>query len=154
MNAFISDQIGYIFSDALSDVVSTTTGFTFDVTSDDLDAGFDEMTGFISLNGENHGILFISTKEDTMRVLCSYMTGTALRDVSKDDVEDSLCEFVNMTAGNAKLRFNDTGHVFMLSPPFVFRGNDMSIISKKRVNVISKTLSNDEISIKLKVVFY
>jgi len=154
MTAIPLDRVGQIFSDALIEVISTTTGLSIEVTSTEASTELDEMTGLISLYGENHGMLFISAKESVVRVLCAYMTGVIADDVTGEDAEDALCEIVNMTAGNAKLRFNNTGQVFMISPPFVFRGSDAALISKKRVNIISGLLGNEEISIKVKVVFY
>ena len=154
MSTFSNDLIGSIFADALKEVISTTTGFSFEISSQEYDSGFEEMTGLMSLNGNNHGMVFISADETAMLRICSFMTGLHDNEITVKDVEDALCELVNMTAGSAKIRFNTTDDEYSLSPPFVLRGNNMSIITKKRVNVISMTLGNGEISIKLKVVFY
>jgi len=154
MNTISKDRIGSIFADALKEVISTTTGFSFEICSQEYDSGFGEMTGLMSLNGKNHGMVFISADEMAMRRICSFMTGLHDNDIAVKDVEDALCELVNMTAGSAKLRFNTVDDAYSLSPPFVLRGNNMYIITKKRVNVISMTLGNEEISVKLKVVFY
>jgi len=158
MQAFSKDWISSIFADALKEVISTTTGFSFDISSQENDSGFNEITGLMSLNGKNHGMVFISADEAAMRVICSFMTGISKNEITRNDMEDGLCELVNMTAGSAKLRFNAAEHAaehaYSLSPPFVLRGKNMSIITKKRVNGISMVLGNGEISIKLKVVFY
>jgi len=154
MSTFSKDMIGSIFTDALKEVITTTTGFLFEISSQEYDSGFEEMTGLISLNGNNPGLVFISADEKSIRRICSYMTGLHDNDIAVKDVEDALCELVNMTAGSAKLRFNTADDAYFLSPPFVLRGNNMSMITKKRVNVISMALGNGEISIKLKVVFY
>jgi len=148
------DRIGSIFADALKEVISKTTGFSFEISSEEYDSGFEDITGLMSLNGKNHGMVFISADERAMRCICSFMTGLHDNDIAAKDIEDALCELVNMTAGSAKLRFNTADDAYFLSPPFVLRGKNMSITSKKRVNVISMTLGNGEISIKLKVVFY
>ena len=154
MIAFSTDRLGFIFADALAEVVSTTSGFLLDIFSPEDDADFDEMVGIMSLNGKNPGMIFISAEEFVMRILCSFMTGVPEDEITKDDIHDALCELVNMTAGNAKLRFNDVEQMFALSPPFVVSGKSMSLITKKRVNVISRVLGNGEISLKLKVFFY
>ncbi|MCL2480188.1 MAG: chemotaxis protein CheX [Spirochaetaceae bacterium] len=154
MSAFSIDRIGFIFTDALAEVVSITSGFLLDISSLEDDSDFNEMVGFMSLNGKNQGIVFISAEEATMRVICSFMTGISKDEVTRNDIEDALCELVNMTAGNAKLRFNEAEQIYTLSPPFFIRGKDMSITTKKRVSIISRVLKNEEISIKLKVVFY
>ena len=154
MSAFSADQLGSIFAGALAEIISTTSGFSLDISSPEDDACFDEMAGVMSLNGKNHGMIFISAGEPAMRVLCSFMTGISKDEVTKDDINDALCELVNMTAGNAKLRFNDADPMFTLSPPFVISGKNMSLITKKRINVISRVLRDGEISLKLKVFFY
>ena len=154
MSAFSQDQLGFIFAGALTEVISTTSGFSLEVSSTEDDAGFDEMIGIMSLNGNNPGMLFISAKESAVRVLCSFITGVSQDEVTKDDIDDALCELVNMTAGNAKLRFNNAEQMFTLSPPFVISGKNMSFITKKKIRVISRVLRNGEISVKLKVVFY
>ena len=154
MSVFSADQLGSIFAGALAEVISTTSGFSLDVVSSDEDACFNEMIGVMSLNGKNCGMIFICAEEPVMRLLCSFMTGVLEDEVSKDDIDDALCEIVNMTAGNAKLRFNDADQMFTLSPPFVISGKNMSLLTKKRINVISRVLGNGEISVKLKVFFY
>ena len=154
MKTLSADQLGSIFAGALAEVISTTSGFSLDIFSPEDGVCFDEMTGVMSLSGKNHGMIFISAGESVMRVLCSFMTGISTEEVTKDDMEDALCELVNMTAGNAKLRFNDAEHMYALSPPYVIRGQNMSLITKKRINVISRILEDEEISVKLKVFFY
>ena len=150
----LEDILSYIFVDALTEVISKMAGISFDVLSSEFDSGFDDLTGVMSLNGKSHGMLFISADENTMRVLCSCMTGIPGGEITKDEIEDALCELVNMTAGNAKLRTNNAEQMYTLSPPFVINGENMSINTKKRINVISRILGNGEISVKLKVIFY
>ena len=154
MSDFSANQLGFIFSNALTEIVSTTAGFSLGISSSEDDADFDEMVGIMSLNGKNHGMIFISAGESVMRVLCSFMTGVSKDEVTKEDIDDALCELVNMTAGSAKLRFNDAEQMFTLSSPFVVSGKNMSFVTKKRVNVISRVLKDGEISVKLKVIFY
>ena len=154
MGTFSIDELSYIFVDALTEVVSKMAGFSFDVLSSEVDSTFDEITGVMSLNGKNHGMLFISANENSMQVLCSFMTGISRDQVTNDDIEDAMCELVNMTAGNAKLRTNNTEQTYTLSPPFVLNGENVSISTKKRLNVVSRILGDGKISVKLKVVFY
>jgi len=154
MSSFSIENLGYFFADALKEVVLTTSGFSFDILPPENDVAFDEMTGIMSLNGNGSGMVFVSAKEHAIRVLCSFMTGVQRDEVTKDDICDTLCELVNMTAGNAKLRFHDTQYMFSLSPPFVISGENVSMITKKGVHTISRILSDGELSLKLKVVFY
>ena len=152
MKAVSPDIIGSIFTQALLEIISKVTGFSLDVISAERDGGFDEFAAFMSLNGLKSGVLFISAGETSLRTLCSYMVGTPEKDITKEDIEDVLCEFVNMTAGNAKLRLDDTEYMYTLSSPHVISGREMSIAAKNRVNIISKTLRSGDVSVKLKVI--
>jgi len=154
MSAFTEDKISYFFIDALTEVISKMAGLSINVLSSETDDTFEEITAMMSLNGKNHGMLFISASEKTMRTICSFMTGSTKNEITINDIEDNLCELVNMTAGNAKVRTNNTELTYDLSPPFIMNGNNLSIKTKKRINVVSRILGNEEISIKLKVVFY
>ena len=149
-----SEQIGIIFSDVLIEVISTTCGITLDVSPVDEEQRYGELIGLMSLTGKNHGMVFISSDEDTIRTLSAYMTGVSNEEVSKDDIYDTLCELVNMTAGNAKLRFNLSEDMYTLNSPFVISGKDISVIMKKRINSISRIISNNELSLLVNVVFY
>jgi len=154
MNVFTEDKISYIFIDALTEVISKMAGVSINVLSSEPDNSFDDVTAMMSLNGKNHGIIFISANKETMSAICSFMTGTPKNEITINDIEDNLCELVNMTAGSAKVRTNNTEQTYDLSPPFIMNGDNLSITTKKRINVISRILGNSEISIKLKVIFY
>jgi len=154
MNTFTIDQISQIFADAMIDVLSTSTGLDFIVSDDGSDSSLDDLVSFLSLYGENNGMLFASASDSTARTLCAQMTGSKVADVDTSDIEDALCELTNMAAGNAKLRFNNANTVYTLSPLFAIRGREMTLMTKKRVNLVSKTLKCDNISVILKVVFF
>ena len=146
------ETLGVVFSDALAEVIATVTSVYLQCAPSDDDAGLDDITGVMSLSSKKGGILFITANEADIRELCSCMTGAAVEELTEKDVEDTLCEFVNMTAGNAKLRLSDPDYMFTLSTPFVIKGKDMSIAAKSRTTVISRAFGNGEISLKLKFV--
>ncbi|MCL2721364.1 MAG: chemotaxis protein CheX [Treponema sp.] len=154
----IGNELGLIFCESLTEIVSTFSGFSLDVqnsagTADGKDNVFYDMTGVMGLNGKKSGVLLISINEKDIRLLCSYMIGVPLEEVTRNDVDDALCELVNMTAGSAKLRLSGSEYVFNLSSSFVLRSHDMYIVAKNKTHIISKVLGNGEISIKLKVVY-
>ena len=155
--SFLSfDEFGVIFADALTEVIFKLTGFSFEAlpVKSEHDVEFDGMIGGMSLRGDKKsGLIFISAGEYDLKILCSYMTGVPKDAVTKDDIGDALCELVNMTAGNAKLRLGDTDYMFSLSSPFIIRGRDMSITTKDRVNVVSRVLGNGQVSVRMKVVY-
>ena len=154
LDSFSSDQVGFIFSDVIVDVISTTCGISTEVFNVDEGFQFNELIGLMNLTGKNHGIIFISADENSIRTLAAYMTGVSNNEITKDDIYDTLSEIVNMTAGNAKLRFNRSEDMFTLTSPFVISGKDMSAVMKKRINSVSRLISNSEISLLLTVVFY
>ena len=147
------DLLGSVFSAALIEVISTSTGESLNVLSRECDTGFAHMLGAMSLNGKKSGMLFISSKESDMRLLCSKMIGVLPSEVTADEVKDALGEFVNMTAGNAKLRLSDTDFLFALSPPFIIEGENMSVTVKHNTHVSSVVLGNGDISLELKVLY-
>jgi len=146
-------EIGHLFSDSLIEVISTVTGLSLKVLAQDRDNDFEEITGLMNLSGKKNGTLFLSAKESAVRLICSRMLGIPYNDVTSDDAEDTLCELVNMNAGNVKLRLSDTDYEFFLSQPFAISGEKMTIITKDKTHVISRLVGNDEISIKMKIVY-
>ena len=147
------DTLGSIFTQALIEVISKISGFSLEVSSAEQDPHFDEIVAFMSLCGPKGGMVFISSAQAGMRTLCSYMEGVPESEVTEDDVEDVLCELVNMTAGNAKMQLNGTEYMYTLSSPLIMTGKDLSIYAKKRINIVSRTVGNGDISVKLKIVF-
>lgn len=148
----ISNKLGSIFSDALAEAISKTTGVSLNVISEEQDTGFDTMVSFMSLFGIKHRTLFISAGEDDMRVLCSLMIGVPENEVTKEDMYDMLCELVNTTAGSAKLRLSDSENMFTLSPLMAMSGENMSVIIRESSFFISRTLGDGKVKVKLKVV--
>jgi CheY-specific phosphatase CheX len=146
------DKLGLVFAEALTDIVLKFSGVSLNTISSEPDDSFEVITGVMSLAGENGGTLFISANEPVMRTLCSRMTAVPPEKVTPEEADDALCELVNMTAGNAQLRLTGMGHAFTLTMPLVLRGGDMRITVKKRVGIISKFLSDGEISLKLKFI--
>ena len=147
------NMLGLIYSGALTEVVSTVAGIHLEVKSRETDNGFDEVTGVMYMNGRKNGMLFVSASEAHARVICSRIIGVTPDEVTKDDIDDAMCELVNMTAGSAKLRLSHTDYMFTLLQPFVITGKDVAIITKSITHVVSGTLSDGEISIKFKAVY-
>jgi len=154
MIAYTEDKIGYFFADALSEVIKTTSGFSFDISSPVSDSGLNEMTGIMCLYGNNPGMIILSASEEAVRMICAYMTGTPKNDVTSADADDTLCELINMTAGNVKSRINDEQQMYTLSTPFMIRGYSMKMLTKNRVTMITRVLKCDNLTLKLKIVFY
>jgi len=147
------DLLGSVFSDALIEVILTCTGVSLNVLSREPDAGFEHMLAAMNLNGKKSEMLFISSKKSDMRLLCSKMIGALPEEVAEDEIKDILGEFVNMTAGNAKLRLSDTDYAFTLSPPFMIEGEKMSLSVKRNTHVSSTLIGNDRITVKLKLLY-
>ncbi len=147
------DKLGFVFADVTIEIVSTIAGFSLAIASSEQDGGFHEMIGAMQLSGKNSGTLFISASERDLRALCSAMTGAAQGEIETGDMDDALCELVNMVAGNAKLRLGNTAYSFNLTTPFLLKGGDISLTTKRRIPIISSTLSSSELSLKVKVIF-
>jgi CheY-specific phosphatase CheX len=146
-------DLGPVFSGAFMEVISVSAGISFDILSTEADASFSELTGVMCLNGKKQGMFFVTAQKSTIKTICSNMTGIPEDDVTRDDMTDTLCELVNMGAGNAKLRIAGSDYNFKLSTPFAITGDNMMISTKKRVNVVSRVLGNDEMSVKIKIMY-
>ena len=147
------DNLGYIFSDSLIEVISTFSGFFISVSSEDKDDSFDGITCVMSLNGKKNGAFFLSMSEPDVRVLCSSILGVPQAEIQNDDIEDSMCELVNMVAGSARLRLSETDFMFTITTPFIFKGENMTLFTKNKIHIISKKFGNGEISLKLKIIY-
>ena len=148
------NNLAMIYSEVLKEVVFTITSISLEVLSEKKGSGFSEMVGVMSLNGQKrNGVLFITAPEAHIRLLCSYMVGVPEAKLSNEDVEDALCELVNIVAGTAKLRLSTTDYSFNLSAPFVVRGDNMAVGVKNKTRLISRELGNDDINVGIKV-FY
>jgi CheY-specific phosphatase CheX len=146
------DELAGIFTGALADVVSTVSGFTLAETAPQGN-GLPGPVGLMGLCGGKRGTLFVSVNETGLRLLCSYMTGTPEGAVTEADMDDTLGELVNMTAGGAKLRLNDADYAFTLSTPVVLRGNGLTIVTRHRVSVVAGLLSDGVVTAGLWVVY-
>ena len=147
------DLISSAFMEALVSVILKVSGFALSDISDNRAAEFDELAACMCLNSKKGGILFVSAKKPDIKAICSYMLGVPDDDVLDSDIEDVLCELVNMTAGTAKLQLTGTDYMFSLSTPFLIRGDNLSIITKKRASLVSKVLGNGEVTLKLTIVY-
>ena len=149
----IFDMLSCVYSDALTEVVSTVAGIRLKVVSRESDKEFNDIIGVMILNGDESGILSVSANKPDARILCANIIGISPADVTEDDMDDTMCELVNMTAGNSKLRLSDSSYMFTLSQPFVIKGKDVSIVTKNITNVIASTLSDGEITVKIKAIY-
>jgi len=149
----IKDKLGEIYSEALSEVLTTVAGLNLNVQCREPDSRFDDVTGVMYLNGNNTGMLFVTAKEPDIRKICGKMIGSSADEISDDEADDAMCELVNMTAGSAKLRLIKTDYMFSLLQPFVIKGNDVSIVTKNITKIDAGVLSDGEISIRFKVVY-
>jgi CheY-specific phosphatase CheX len=136
----------------LIEVITKTTGISLQSIPGEAKEGLGDLTGIMRLDGQNGGIILISVSEANIRTLCSYMIGIPQSEVTWDEMEDALCEIVNMTAGNIKVRLGNSEYAITLSMPFVIAGQKMTLATKHREKVIAVHLGNDELSIELRVI--
>jgi chemotaxis protein CheX len=153
MDGEVGKYLGRLYGTVVSEVIATISGFELQVLAKEWDVDFEEMTGVMHLNGKKNGIIFVSISESHMRLLCSYMIGVELDKVEDGDVEDGLCELVNIIAGSAKIRLSDTEFFFNLSMPYILKGQNMTINAKTKKHFVSRILGSGEITIRVKVVY-
>ena len=147
------ERLGRVYLEALMEVIATVTGIHMEIGSREHNKDFNDVTGVMYLHGNKDGVLFVTANEDDARALCSRFIGVAPGEVQPDDLDDVMCELVNMTAGNAKLRLGDTDYMFTLLQPFVIKGKGVSIATKSITQVESGTLTDGNISVSYKVIY-
>jgi CheY-specific phosphatase CheX len=154
MGGLKPEEIGPLFTQALMEVVATVSGFSLDmVSSGETDESFHSITGFMSLNGEKPAMLFLSAEEPCVRQICSYMTGVAADKITADDIADTLCELINMVAGSVKLRLSDSEYKYNITIPMVLHGERMRLTKRRKSRLMSCTVGNGDIELKLKVMY-
>ena len=153
MTVFSLNGYGAVFTDVLTGIAATMAGLSFGVTDAAKDNDCGQLSGFMRLDGARSGLIIISAAERDIRVFCSRMLGISQADVTAEEAHDTLCELVNMTAGNAKLRFNETKFMFTLTTPFVVTGNEMKLVMKNSAQYYTCTLGDGDISLKLKIIY-
>lgn len=142
-----------LYADTLAEVIAKTTGIELEVLPMAADGHFGDLIGIMRLEGKNSSTLFVSADEAVMRTLCSYMTGVSKKEVTEAEMEDALCEFVNMTAGNLKVRLGNSEYNFSLSMPFIIRGEKMTLATKNREQIIAVNLGNGELTVRITVIY-
>jgi len=145
-----------VYTEAIMDVISALAGIELKESNDLLDLHISKSSetihyvmGLMFLKGQHHAVLGITASFHTMRILCSYMLGVSLVKVSYDDVQDAICELVNMTAGSVKTRLRDTEYEALLTTPFAITGVDLNLYIKERVAQIESILLDEETDIRL-----
>lgn len=151
MNLSGSQELGALFTEALSEIVAKTSGLSLRLLASGPDRSFAGIVSLMQLSWHSSITVFLSADEADARLLCSRMTGIPAQEVTPEEGQDALCELMNMTAGNVKLRLRQAGDMPAHGTPYVIKGKELSLTTKKRVCVVSTTLGNEEILIKLKV---
>ena len=147
------EELSLVYLEALTEVIATVTGIHLQPGSRESNKDFGDITGVMYLHGNKSGVLFVTANKDDVRMLCSRFIGVSPKEVLPDDMDDIMCEIVNMTAGNAKLRLGETDYMFSLLQPFVIKGKDVSIVTKSITHIEAGTLTDGEISVSYKVIY-
>jgi len=147
------NKLGDIYIEALTEVISKVSGTSLQVSCRQPDSSFDEIIGAMYLYGKKNGLLFLTANESDVKILCSKMIGVPVADVTSEEIDDTMCELVNMMAGSAKLRLSESDYMFSLLQPFVIKGKDVSIVTKSITQVEAGTLTGEGISVRFKVIY-
>lgn len=156
VNAIDTELIGKCFSNALTDVLSTMSGFLVSEQNDDkLEEQYNSkgIEGIMVLSGEKCSMVSISMSIENIALLVSYMTGISYDDLKEEDMYDGISELVNMLAGRAKILLSDTPYRFTLTSPFTISGQNRFYVHKKQTVKILKKFVSNELSIILKILY-
>ena len=151
----IREYLGSIFSTVLAEVIRTVSGFWLAIKPLGHDTAADEekITSMMRLRGSINGAVILSAAPSDIKIICSSMIGVPLEEVTSEDIEDTLRELVNMTAGGAKLRLSDTDFAFALAPPFIAKEEDLDYIASMEDQSCTIALGNESIAITLQVAY-
>ena len=93
------------------------------------------MSGNVGLTST---VAFPSTLATT---IVSLMCGYEEEELSRDDVDDGISEFLNMVCGNSKTWLNQGGYGFELSVPTVIRAADYRIAHHRNLRTVGARFS-------------
>jgi len=90
------ERLGLVYLEALAEVISTVTGIHLQIDSRESNKDFGGITGVMFLHGKKNGALFVTANTDDIKVLCSRFIGVSTGEVTADDMDDIMCEIVNI----------------------------------------------------------
>ncbi len=141
-----------LFETAILEVLPTVSGISV-FTGNPLAETKDSFVGVLPLTGDRSGLFLFKSNEESLRILASCMTGTAVEQISEMDMRDCVGELANMICGLCRARATSLGIHFTLASPFCVRGYDfIEFTFKKNANIVSQTFLSDEISFKITLI--
>ena len=154
MSEFIEKKLKIIdtaFSESTINVLTTMTGLL--VSEKEYLHENADYSGVMFLKGVEYNYIFtLSTSEESVRILMSYMTGMLPQEISKEELSDGISELVNMIAGKVKIIFSGTENHFKLTSPFTIEGDNHVFVNKKNIPAVSKIFFANDLKIFLKII--
>lgn len=118
------EQIVEAFVKATTMVLGTTCGqveVAYRRSDGELDCADGNIIGVMGMAGQPGLTTTISVPSKLATGIVSLMSGYDEEDLSRSDVDDGVCEFLNMVCGNAKTWLNRDGFDLALSMPTLIR---------------------------------
>jgi len=144
-----------IFCEALVEVVKTVSGYSLSLAMYD-ESIIDEQEALVAmmpLCGKLNGALLLSAERSVIKVICSSMIGTPKEELMSEDIEDTLRELLNMTAGGAKLRLGGSNYDYALSPPVIVADKEDAYVGYLEWENFGSLLVGDQLVLDLSVIF-
>lgn len=132
------EKIATLLTYAITDVISTMTGFDVDRDSEcssheNIGAG-DAIMGAMAVFGDINGIVILSTDVASSKLMVAHMTGIMPVDLTESDIHDGMAELVNMLVGRIKADLEREDLDITITSPFSIMGRDIDMVFKDREN--------------------
>ncbi|MCL2807871.1 MAG: chemotaxis protein CheX [Coriobacteriia bacterium] len=147
------EDLAATFFDVLHEVAKTMSGLTIKLIPQGEPDASGDICSVMMLDGCVNGVFSLSGSPQTFRMLCSGMIGASPKEVKEEDVADTLCELVNMTAGGVKLRLSETDFQFALAPPCMISLAELDVLTSAKERVITQVMGTDDLAVRLKVAY-
>lgn len=150
------EKMAVLLSNAVTDVITTMTGFDVtvdpDCSSPEKIGPGESIIGAMAVFGDITGVITLTANVDSSKVIVAYMTGTMPTDLTEADIHDGMAELVNMLVGRIKADLVRESFDLIITSPFSILGNDIDMVFKDKDNRICRRFIAGDVEMMLGLV--
>lgn len=150
------EKMAVLLSNAVTDVITTMTGFDVtvdpDCSSPEKIGPGESIIGAMAVFGDITGVITLTANVDSSKVIVAYMTGTMPTDLTEADIHDGMAELVNMLVGRIKADLVRESLDLIITSPFSILGNDIDMVFKDKDNRICRRFIAGDVEMMLGLV--
>ena len=151
-NSITNEQEWQMLGQALSNVLQTMSGLEAEIAFvQPADGPLNEIefSGFMVMTRVRPSVLTISATRPAIMTILSYMTGEMPDELSEQELNDGVCELVNMVAGEVKSRLNDSERAYGLTSPIAAQGSSLRFSLKNGLETFDAFVTVDGLHLKM-----